>query len=115
MLVEALPKGNFLWSNKQLVHLYDQDGRHPWVSIQTKKTESLVLYLSGPRGCTTLGRVAELGYEPALDSTNPERETVQIHFRSQEDLYRGDLPAFLAEHLQTYRQLSRRKKPLTST
>jgi excinuclease ABC subunit A len=115
MLAETLPQGNFLWSNKQLVHLYDQDGRHPWVSIQTKKTESLVLFLSGPRGCTTLGRVAELGYEPTLDSTNPERETVQIHFRSQEDLYRGDLPAFLAEHLETCRQLSRRKKPLAST
>ena len=114
MLLETLPKGNFLWSNKQLVHFYDQDGRYPWVSIQTKNTDSLVLYLSGPRGCTTLGRITELGHEPEMDSTNPDRETVQIQFRSQEDLYRGDLPAFLAEHLKTCRHLSRKQKPLAS-
>jgi excinuclease ABC subunit A len=114
MLVETVPKGEFLWNNKQLVHLYDHDGRHPWISIQTKKPESVVLFISGPRGCTTLGRVSELGYQPTLDSTNPKREIVQLNFRSLEDLYRGDLPAFLAEHLATYRQLTGEKKPLSS-
>ena len=114
MLMETLPEGNFLWNNKQLVHLYDQDGRYPWVSLQTKKTESLVLYLSGPRGCTTMGRIAELGYQPTLDSTNPSREVVQIHFRSQEDLYRGDLATFLAQHLEACRQITRQETSLAS-
>jgi len=114
ILQEVLPEGQFLWNNKQLVHLYDKQGKRPWSSIQTKKIEHLVLHISGPRGCATLGRIAELGYDRSFDGSDPGRELIQIKFRSLEDLYRGDLPGFLAEHLAASRRIRTEKSPFVA-
>ena len=96
---EAAPDGHFLWNNQQVVRWYPRDEREPWASIYTKRTESLVLTLLGPKNGVALGRISELGTDRELDGSKPDGDVVKVAFRTREDLYRGDLAAFLKEHL----------------
>ena len=101
MLREAAPEGQFLWNNQVLVHLLLPGWSDPWATVHTKRTASLDLTLTGPKGAATLGRVAGLGREPELDTSRPDRDIVKLKFRTAEDLHQGDLLAFLREHRET--------------
>jgi len=105
MLKETAPDGQFLWNNQQLVHLMPKGSSEPWATVHTKRVASVDLSLSGPKGHFALGRVKDLGVEPEFQA-GPERDVVRLHFRTHDDLDRGDLRQFLAEHLAT---LSARK------
>jgi excinuclease ABC subunit A len=99
LLTEAAPEGQFLWSNQQLVHFIPGGRREPWASIQTKRPECLNLVLTGPKGKTALGRITDLGCDREVDGAREDRDLVKLRFRTAADLERGDLRAFLAEHL----------------
>ncbi len=98
LLAETAPQGQFLWNNKQVVPLYLPGVREPWAAVQTKKPEAVYLTLVGPKGRFPLGRLTGLGFDPELDAERPDRDHVRLKFRNEDDLQRGDLAGFLAEH-----------------
>ena len=91
--------GQFLWSNQQLVHLIPAGNREPWATVQTKRPEHVQLTLTGPKNAIGLGRIANLGGDRDLDGSQSERDHLRIRFRTLDDIERGDLTAFLREHL----------------
>ena len=66
LLQSTASEAQFLWSNKQIVHLYVPNQKEPWASIQTKKSEALWLHLTGPKNSIPLGRVASLSKNPTV-------------------------------------------------
>jgi len=92
-----------LWNNQVLVHLFVGGQKEAWATLQTKRTESLKLFLRGPKGKTALGRLAGLAFRRDLDGTREKHDIVQLEFHTVEHLYQGDLIAFLKEHLEGIR------------
>jgi excinuclease ABC subunit A len=90
--------GQFLWSNQQLVHLIPAGQREPWATVHTKRPEHVQLTLTGPKNAFGLGRIADLGADRELDGSHTNRDHLRIRFRTDDDLDRGDLEAFLREH-----------------
>ena len=97
-LQQAAPKGQFLWNNQQLVHVFVPEQSEPWATLYTKRPAAIDLVLTGPSGRFALGRIRELGTDPQFNA-GPERDSLRLRFESHEDLDRGDLNTFLAEHL----------------
>jgi excinuclease ABC subunit A len=97
-LSQAAPQGQFLWNNQQLVHVFVPQQSEPWATIYTKRPASLDLVLTGPSGRFALGRIRDLGREPEFHA-GPERDTLRLKFEDHDDLEKGDLAEFLAEHL----------------
>ena len=98
MLEEAAPGGEFLWSNKVLVHLIPPQRSEPWATLLTKKTTHVELLLYGPKDKFPLGRVVGLARDREVDATDRRRDVVRLRFRNASDLERGDLKQFLQEH-----------------
>jgi excinuclease ABC subunit A len=99
LLNETAPYGQFLWNNKQVVPLFVPQQREPWASVQTKKLDGVYLHLTSPKGRTTQGRLASLGLDASVAGDKNGFDTVHMKFRSPSDLRRGDLAAYLREHL----------------
>jgi excinuclease ABC subunit A len=91
--------GQLLWNNQQVVHLIPKGRREPWASIWTKRPQSVMLCLSGPKGKFGFGRVVEFGKEPALDEEK-DRDVIKLQFASVEQLHQPGVKEFLVEHLQ---------------
>ena len=98
LLQRVAPEGQFLWNNKQVVHVFVPDQKEPWASIQTKKVDSVWLQLTGPAGQVPLGRIAEIGQEPVVKVLDDEREAVRLTFKTIDEVQSGDLEEFLIEH-----------------
>jgi excinuclease ABC subunit A len=98
MLKAAAQDAQFLWNNQQLVHVFVRHQHEPWASLVTKRVAHVELALNGPPGRFALGRIRELAAEREFQA-GPERDTVRLRFVTTEDLDRGDLRRFLAEHL----------------
>jgi excinuclease ABC subunit A len=109
-LTEAAPTGQFLWNNQQLVHVFVPQQREPWATIFTKRPAGVDLVLSGPKGHFALGRLTELGVDREFTSGS-RLDTLRLRFVDGEDLDRGDLRAFLAEHVASL--AAGRKAPAT--
>lgn len=90
--------GSSSWSNKQVVPVYVPGQKEPWAAIQTKTTGS-ISRSSGPRDVFPWAEVTGLGFGPEVDAQRSEVDYIRLKFRSPEDLERGELPAFLKEHL----------------
>lgn len=99
-LSEAAPSSQFLWSNKQVVHLYVNEQKEPWASIQTKKTDAIWLQLNVPKDSVSLGRIVDLAEEPTVKSSE-DKDIVRMKFKDAESAGAGDLKEFLKEHLST--------------
>jgi excinuclease ABC subunit A len=99
LLREKAEDGQFLWNNQQVVRLFVPGQKEAWASVITKRATHVELILSGPKGGVALGRVAELGRNREMDGTRDANDFVHIEFHSVEDLHRGDLAAFLDEHI----------------
>ena len=82
-----------------LVHYTPPGQREPWVTILTKRPSSLDIVLNGPKNLVGFGRVTELAWDRELDDTRPERDLIWLKFRTLADLRKGDLEAFLQDHL----------------
>ena len=87
-----------MWNNKQVVHVFVDDQKEPWVSLQTKKLDAVVLQVNGPAGQVPLGRIASIGNEPVVKMISEEREVVKTSFKSIEEVQTGELEEFLREH-----------------
>ena len=98
LLQQTAPEGKFLWTNQQVVHLFVPGQSEPWATVWTKRPEAVRLVLTGPKGCAALGRVAQLGREPTVDSLDKQHDVIQLKFQQRGDLKKGDLPHFLQEH-----------------
>ena len=70
-----------------------------WATICTKKPASLDLFLTGPKNAVGFGRVASLAHDRDLDARRPNCDVIRLSFLKSADLKRGDLAAFLREHL----------------
>lgn len=97
-LTEAAPDSQFLWSNKQVVHLYVKQQKEPWASIQTKKTDAIWLQLNVPKNSVPLGRIADLAEEPIVRSTD-SKDVVRMKFKNVEQAGADGLKDFLKEHI----------------
>lgn len=106
LLDEVAGSGQFLWNNQQVVHVFVQGQKEPWASLFTKRATDVQLVLHGPKGRVTLGRVAKLGRERFVDGAHRKHDLVKLHFRSKNDLEKGDLSNFLAEHLRHVKEPS---------
>jgi excinuclease ABC subunit A len=98
LLRETAPDAQFLWNNQQLVHVFVAQQHEPWATLVTKRVAHVELALNGPKGRFALGRVSELAADRDLQA-GAARDTVRLRFEASEDLDRGDLRPFLAEHL----------------
>ncbi len=96
-LSDTAPKGQFLWNNQQLVHMFVPEQREPWATIHTKRIAGLDLTLTGPPGHFALGRIAELGVDREF-TAGGQLDSLRLRFVTPEDFDRGDLREFLAEH-----------------
>jgi excinuclease ABC subunit A len=92
-------KGEFLWNNQQLVHLFIPGQKLPWATIHTKRPDSLDLSLQGPKSLFGLGRIADLGHHPSLEGHHEDHDVMKLSFRGESDLKLAPLETFLREHL----------------
>jgi excinuclease ABC subunit A len=99
LLEEVAPGGRFQWHNQLVVHYLLPERNEPWVSLHTKRPEALDLTLYGPKNAIGFGRVTELAWDRQLDDTREQRDLIKLRFRDSGDLQKGDLTAFLHEHL----------------
>jgi len=91
-------KSQLLWNNQQVVNLMVPAQREPWAVVYTKRLAGVDLALNGPPGAFATGRIAKLAAQRAINS-GEDRDQVRLRFVTLEDLHRGDLAKFLAEHL----------------
>jgi excinuclease ABC subunit A len=98
LLRQSATDGQFLWTNQQVVHLYVPEQKEPWATVWTKRPEAVRLVLTGPKGNASLGRVAGLGRDRAVESSDERRDVIRLRFQEGSDLKKGDLPHFLREH-----------------
>ncbi len=100
------PNAQFLWNNQQVVNLMIPEQRDPWAVVYTKRLGGVDLQLNGPAGAFATGRIAQLAAQRAINSDGDNRDQVKLRFVQPEDLDKGDLAEFLAEHLETLRSAS---------
>lgn len=93
----------FLWNNQQVINLMIPEQREPWAVVYTKRLGGVDLQLNGPSGAFATGRIAELGSQRAISSSNDDRDQIKLRFVSPADLDNGDLADFLSEHLEALR------------
>ncbi len=99
LLQKTAPESQFLWNNKQVVHVFVPDQKEPWASIQTKKCDAVWLHLTGPSGGVPLGRIADIGHEPVVKSVDEQRDVIRMSFKTIDEVQSGQLEEFLQEHL----------------
>ncbi|HYO25260.1 MAG TPA: excinuclease ABC subunit A, partial [Lacipirellulaceae bacterium] len=93
----------FLWNNRQWVHLMAPGQRTPWATVHTKRPAGVDLYLNGPSGAFATERIAALGEKRAIEAASSSVDQVKLRFTAPADLTRGGLAEFLAEHLEAVR------------
>ncbi|HTM53553.1 MAG TPA: excinuclease ABC subunit UvrA [Pirellulales bacterium] len=103
VIKEVAPRGQFLWNNQQLVHVFVPEQSEPWATIHTKRTHAIELALTGPRGHFALGRIVEMGIEREFQP-GPKRDIVRLRFVTSDHLVKGGFREFVAEHLGTLSQ-----------
>ena len=111
-LAETAPEGQFLWNNQQLVHVLVSQQREPWATIYTKRSAAIDLVLTGPKGHFALGRIAELAADREFQA-GARHDVLRLRFLAVEDLDRGDLREFLAEHVASLAAGGRKAAGLT--
>ena len=81
------------------MHLLVPQQREPWATIYTKRPQSVIVQLTGPKGRFALGRIVELAAQRELDDARPDRDVIKLQFVSTDHIQRGNLPEFLKEHI----------------
>jgi excinuclease ABC subunit A len=103
MLDDAVPGGQFLWNNQNVVYLMVPGVRKPWATVYTKKLAGVDLILNGPKGAFQLGSVAEIGATRALATDADDKDQVKLRFVTTEELHAENVAAFLKAHLESLR------------
>ncbi|EAQ76886.1 excinuclease ABC subunit UvrA [Blastopirellula marina] len=109
LLMETADDAEILWNNQMIVNVMAAGVSGSWASVTSKRPEDVRLTIRVPRGSVALGRIAGLGQEPDIDA-KPDGDVVKIHFRTTEDLEKGDLSEFLQETLQAIADANGQKK-----
>jgi excinuclease ABC subunit A len=100
LLQELAPKGDFEWTNKQVVHFNLPGQKKPWVTIQTKKPDALWIQVAGPKGSLTLGQVADFANQ-ATATTSKDQDSLKMCLIETDDVKSDELRAFLHDHLES--------------
>jgi len=100
VLQEAAPHGQFLWNNKQVVHVFVPEQKEPWASISTKKSDALWLQISGPKESISLGSVVDIVEEPTV-TTLDSRDILRMNFNDAEQVAEPEFMQFLKKHLES--------------
>ena len=103
LLAELASDGQVLWNNKQIVPIYVPEQKEPWAAVQTKKPDAVYLWLAGPKGRFTQGRIASLGQWPQLDARRRDADVILLRFDAVEQVRDDALRALLVEHLAAVR------------
>ncbi|MCI0335482.1 MAG: excinuclease ABC subunit UvrA [Planctomycetes bacterium] len=103
MLDDAVPGGQFLWNNQNVVYLMVPGVRKPWATVFTKRLAGVDLVLNGPKGAFQLGSVAEMGAARALATDADDRDQVKLRFVTTDELHAENVAAFLKAHLDSLR------------
>ena len=99
LLRDLAPQGNFVWTNKQVVHFHLPEQDKPWVTIQTKKPDAVWVGVSGPEGSLTLGQIADFANDASAESKSG-RDQLKMSLVTVEDSQSTELKQFLAGHLE---------------
>ena len=110
LLENVAPGCKFGWDNKVAVPVHVPGRKRPWAGLITKKPDAVHLTLIGPKNRFPFGSITGLGHEPSIDAERTDCDYIRLKFRSKEDLARGDLAAFLGEHLAAGNALGRAKE-----
>jgi excinuclease ABC subunit A len=98
LLASIAPQAEFLWNNKQVVHLMVRQQPEPWASLHTKRPEGVDLVLTGPKGLFALGRITELGEAQQLKTERPDRDVIHLRISAVDQIANPALLGFLKEH-----------------
>jgi excinuclease ABC subunit A len=99
LIKEVAPESEFLWNNQQLVRVLVPQARDAWATLYTKRPQSLLLVLNGPKGKFALGGITNLGSTREFDDLSKERDVIKIHFANIEQVHMPELRQFLTQHL----------------
>ena len=101
MLSEAVPDGQFLWNNQNVVYLMVPGVRKPWATVYTKRLTGIDLILNGPKGAFQLGGVAEIGADRSLATDSEDHDQVKLRFVTTDELHSENVAAFFQAHLES--------------
>ena len=101
MLSEAVPDGQFLWNNQNVVYLMVPGVRKPWATVHTKRLAGIDLILNGPKGAFQLGGVAEIGADRSLATDSEDHDQVKLRFVTTDELHSENVAAFFQAHLES--------------
>ena len=101
MLSDAVPGGQFLWNNQNVVYLMVPGVRKPWATVYTKRLAGIDLVLNGPKGAFHLGGVAELGSDRSLATDAEDHDQVKLRFVTTDELHSENVAAFFRAHLES--------------
>jgi len=99
LLEKTAPACRFGWGNKVTVPVHVGREQKAWACLMTKKPDAVHLALFGPKNRFPMGRLTGLGRDPELRTEREDYDVIEFRFRTKKDLARGDLAAFLKEHL----------------
>jgi len=101
MLSDAVPNGQFLWNNQNVVYMMVPGVRKPWATVHTKRLAGIDVVLNGPKGAFQLGGVADLGSERSLATEADDHDQVKLRFVTSEELHSENVAAFFRAHLES--------------
>lgn len=99
--LEKISGEPFFWQNKQVVRIDIPGHNHPWVSLQTKKPECLVMFLNSPKNTVSLGEAVEFGSNRSMERSG-DREILRIEFEKEEQIHKDALDEFLKAHFEAF-------------
>lgn len=100
-LVAAVPEINFGWNHEEKVDLYLPDQEKPWATIQTKRTDALLLQLHGPHDSFSPEDVEELVDDSSALEAEVEDDVLQMNFKTAKQVKSPALKKFLRQHIKT--------------
>jgi excinuclease ABC subunit A len=101
MLSDAVPNGQFLWNNQNVVYMMVPGVRKPWATVYTKRLAGIDVVLNGPKGAFQLGGVADLGAERSLATDSDDHDQVKLRFVTSDELHSENVAAFFRAHLES--------------
>lgn len=72
------PAGAFLWNMQILVHHMSPRIRDPWISVYTKRPDSIQVAMRAAKGVVTLGRVSGLGVKGSVDTKHSDIDLIKV-------------------------------------
>ena len=107
MLNQMAPEMEIDWNNKQLVHFSIGGSERPWISMQTKKTQHVLLHVNGSPEILTAGSLADVEnlHQYKCDASVA---TAQIAINSRDQLSDPALHSVLEQSLESLVETNRR-------